>query len=127
MVDDDPIVRAMSARALERRLGVEVTESPGAMHALSLLRRSKFDLLIVDLNMPEMSGRELIDRARALFPDLSVGVWSGEIDGGLDGVPLRFAVRKAQRLDALLDAVSGALDVERTPSGFHGKGQPSPE
>jgi CheY-like chemotaxis protein len=58
-VEDDPLVRRTTVEAL-RSLGYTPLEADGPSTALALLKREpRVDLLLTDVVMPEMSGREL--------------------------------------------------------------------
>jgi two-component system chemotaxis response regulator CheY len=72
VVDDSAVMRAMIIRTLRvSRLPVrEIHEASNGREALALLDREWIDLALVDINMPEMTGEELIDRVRSL-PTLS--------------------------------------------------------
>ena len=77
LVDDHTIVREGLKRILETTPdGWAITEESSGFQALDSLRRAPFDLAIVDLSMPGMSGLELIRRIRAEFPALPVLVLS---------------------------------------------------
>lgn len=77
LVDDHTIVREGLKRILESTHdGWDVTEESSGFQALDSLRRALFDLAIVDISMPGMSGLELIRRIRAEFPALPVLVLS---------------------------------------------------
>jgi DNA-binding NarL/FixJ family response regulator len=77
LVDDHTIVREGLKRILESTdEGWDITEESSGFQALDSLRRASFDLAIVDLSMPGMSGLELIRRIRAEFPPLPVLVLS---------------------------------------------------
>ncbi len=65
IVDDEPDGRALIARILEER-GARVTCVSGAVAALDVLARERFDILLSDIGMPDMDGFELIRRVRAL-------------------------------------------------------------
>lgn len=72
VVEDEDRVRAVSAEAL-RDLGYTVLEMSGPLEALRMFEAGrKVSLLFTDVVMPEMSGRELADQARARQPDLKV-------------------------------------------------------
>jgi two-component system cell cycle sensor histidine kinase/response regulator CckA len=86
LVDDDKAVRVATARAL-KRAGYSVLEAASAAEALSACERhgttdgkSEGDairLVVTDLSMPEVSGRELADRLRHRYPALPVLFMSG--------------------------------------------------
>lgn len=77
LVDDHTIVREGLKRILESiGEGWDITEESSGFQALESLRRARFDLAIVDLSMPGMSGLELIRRIRVEFPPLPVLVLS---------------------------------------------------
>ncbi|MEN6305935.1 MAG: ATP-binding protein [Armatimonadia bacterium] len=61
IADDEEPVR-MVCRELLERLSYEVAEAEGGEVALDLLNREPFDLVLVDLQMPDISGLELIRR-----------------------------------------------------------------
>ena len=77
VVDDEEIVRE-TTMALLRSEGYTVVGAADGHHALELLGKSdRFDLVIADLAMPEMDGRELWKRIQARSPDLPVLLMSG--------------------------------------------------
>lgn len=77
LVDDHTIVREGLKRILgATEEGWDITEESSGFQALDRLRRARFDLAIVDLSMPGMSGLELIRRIRAEFAPLPVLVLS---------------------------------------------------
>jgi two-component system chemotaxis response regulator CheY len=65
VVDDFLTVRTMIRAALRRLPGVNITEADSAFLAWSLLQKNRYDLLLTDWMMPEMSGLELVQRVRA--------------------------------------------------------------
>jgi two-component system, chemotaxis family, chemotaxis protein CheY len=66
IVDDSSAVRAYVRAALEAapELDAEVEEAISGFEALRLLPRESFDLLILDINMPNIHGLELISMLR---------------------------------------------------------------
>lgn len=77
MVDDHTIVRDGLRRVLNGACaGWRITEAGTGFQALECLRRQRFDLAIVDLSMPGMSGLDLIRRIRAEHEDVRVLVLS---------------------------------------------------
>jgi len=81
LVDDDLFVRASTSRALRAR-GYQVLEAVDAHDALRLLHDHSHDvdLLVTDVVMPGMDGRELVEAARSRRPSLKVLYISGYND-----------------------------------------------
>jgi len=77
MVDDHTIVREGLKRVLDP-IAHEwaITEAGTGFQALECLRRQHFDLAIVDLSMPGMSGLDLIRRIKSEYPTVAVLVLS---------------------------------------------------
>jgi len=72
VVEDEERVRALSVEAL-RELGYGVVEASGPRQALRMLDEGQqVTLLFTDVVMPDMSGRQLADRARVKRPNLKV-------------------------------------------------------
>ncbi len=64
VVDDSALSRKHICTVLSS-MGMErFTEAADGVEALELLRRRYFDLVVTDYNMPNMNGRELVDRIR---------------------------------------------------------------
>ena len=64
VVDDFDVIRELVSLIL-RKEGHEVLESRNGREALDLLSDNKIDMLITDLNMPEMDGIELVKTVRS--------------------------------------------------------------
>jgi two-component system chemotaxis response regulator CheY len=64
IIDDSSATRAYIRAALEAEAEMEVTEATSGFDALRILPRSRFDLLLVDINMPNINGLELISFIR---------------------------------------------------------------
>jgi DNA-binding response OmpR family regulator len=60
VVDDNKVNRLLLARTLEL-LGHEVAHAANGRSALQMLRDARFDLLLLDLKMPEMDGFDLLE------------------------------------------------------------------
>ncbi len=82
LVEDDEGVRRMTRRALEEG-GYRVLEAANGLDALGLLTSTsgRIGLVLTDVVMPEMSGRDLADRIAELRPGTPVLFTSGYTDG----------------------------------------------
>ncbi len=66
IVDDEPLARSALERVLRTRGDVESVDSAvDAFQALNLLQEKAYDVLLLDIRMPELSGIELVDRLRS--------------------------------------------------------------
>jgi len=82
VVDDNSAVRAITAIML-RTLGHDAVEAVGGENGLELLERDRdFDLLMVDLAMPNMHGDEFAERARGLVPGVPTLFVTGYAEPG---------------------------------------------
>lgn len=81
VVDDQAGIRAIVRRILEAR-GFVVADAGSGEEALSLLDRRKeaFSLLVTDMRMPGMTGRDLADRVRFRHPSTRILFISGFTD-----------------------------------------------
>ena len=77
VVDDEKLSRDIISKTLYRYLGCEVYLASNSNDALSYLLSNDFNLMIVDLVMPGVSGVELIERTRLVNPDLLIMVVTG--------------------------------------------------
>ncbi len=60
--------------------GFDVVAAENGRHALELVQEFKLDLVITDINMPELDGGQLLENLRAQFPHLKVLATSGYVD-----------------------------------------------
>lgn len=72
LVEDDPLLR-MSLADVVMDMGHRVVEAATAAEALDhLAQNSGIEVLLTDVGLPVMDGRELADRARHVRPDLRI-------------------------------------------------------
>ncbi len=84
LVEDDASVRIPIRRMLERR-GYRMLEANDAEEALqaALSHKGPLDLMLTDVVMPRMSGRQLADKMAALYPAMKILYMSGYADDAL--------------------------------------------
>lgn len=122
VIDDQAYVRAAICAAL-KACGFYVVAVENGRLGLSALNESDFDLVIVDIYMPEMDGMQLIKALRQFSPNLPVIAMSGAIFASsgrtmldvfstaphLASVTcLKKPFRPKELLDAVQNAISGA-------------------
>ena len=113
VVDDEEPIRNVARRILEEA-GYVMTEASGGIDAIAMLSEgTPLDLLIADLDMPELGGDEMVRRIRTTRPDLRVLYVTGHIDQLMDQRPVLWDgesyLEKPFSAAGLLEAVSMSL------------------
>jgi two-component system, NtrC family, sensor kinase len=109
VAEDELVLRTLLADVL-RSDGYEVRDVENGRRALDLLRQHRFDVVIADIRMPEVGGRELYEAIQLFQRDLcarfiAMTGWDDlDAEGFLRrvGVPV---IRKPFSLDVLRDTV----------------------
>jgi two-component system, cell cycle sensor histidine kinase and response regulator CckA len=84
VVDDEDRIRQLEARILEAG-GYRVEQASSAHEAFAIIAADGApDLLIADLDMPELSGEQMVEQIHASQPNLKVLYVTGHIDRLLD-------------------------------------------
>jgi DNA-binding NtrC family response regulator len=82
VADDDPqIVKLFTAKLMGAGYAVETART--GTETLSAVRLSRYDLLILDLNLPQQDGFDVLKTVRVEMPYLRVLVISGYLEGVL--------------------------------------------
>lgn len=124
IVDDENAPRTIEAIALEGTSRYQATQASNATDAVTMLADDEFDCAVVDLDMPDMSGDELIRMIRAnrdrrdmpivlVLPEVV-----NEIDDRDDHPGATRVIRKPFEpwdLAHMLDGLTGALDDGEHP------------
>jgi signal transduction histidine kinase/DNA-binding response OmpR family regulator len=114
IVDDDRDVGRLAARILET-FRYEVTALTDPNEAVNLVRKrpAKFDLVLTDLLMPELSGPELARALKKIRPDLPLVLISGLVSSVTEESARRqgFAalIRKPFEIEQMAKSVAGIL------------------
>jgi DNA-binding NtrC family response regulator len=87
IVDDDEDLRQILVRRF-RQQGLQVTEAASAEEALPLADAERFDVALLDLHLPGASGIDLLERLKAIQPDLEAIVLTahGSIDTAIQAM-----------------------------------------
>jgi PAS domain S-box-containing protein len=116
VVEDEPMLRDLARRALSRK-GYDVVVVTDGASALRLLEGDtpRFDLVLTDVVMPKLNGKELADRAWSKFPGLPVLFMTGYspqdvLKRGLVIAGASF-IQKPFTSEALVEAVERMLNA----------------
>jgi PAS domain S-box-containing protein len=115
VVDDEPLLRGL-ARAILEGQGYKVLLAGDGVEAVETYRRERSDLVVLDLTMPRLSGREALRHLRAIDPEVRVLFASGYTAEHLrpeDHEQTLGFVKKPYRPEDLAYAVRTALDRGR--------------
>jgi len=117
LVVDDEIVVCKSVKKILEKKGHKVDMVQSGKDALDLIDRELFDILIVDLKMPEIDGIEVLKRTKEKYPDMIVLIITGYATvetavkamkmGAFDYIPKPFLP------DELLMIIDKALQTKR--------------
>jgi two-component system chemotaxis response regulator CheY len=81
IADDSPAMRSMLISAIELLGNYRIVEASSGFEALRLLPREKVDLILTDINMPDINGLELISYLRSNSNYLSIPVFIISTEG----------------------------------------------
>jgi PAS domain S-box-containing protein len=115
VVEDEPVVRNLVVDVLrEQGLGVvEAQDGPAGLEIV--LSERKIDLLITDVGLPGLNGRQLADAAREKRPDLKVLFLTGYAHNAVIGnamlEPGMEIVTKPFAVESLASRIAGMLDT----------------
>jgi CheY-like chemotaxis protein len=122
VVDDDPGVRE-SVATLLLSAGYDVAAAKDGFAALLQLRKTLPDVIVSDLNMPQMSGYELLSVVRRRFPQIMTVAMSGDYQG--DAVPSGVIADgffpKGQTPRGLLATIAALIRTSETWASAHQK------
>ena len=76
IVDDEESFRGHLRNLFERK-GYDVSEAQNGTLALELARQHRFEVVLLDIVMPDMDGTEALKRFKELYPDVQVIIMTG--------------------------------------------------
>ena len=108
IIDDEASLRQTMARIL-LRAGFEVTTVASGKDALSIINEHTFDLIYLDIRMPDMNGLDVLKTIHEQLPELPVILFTAQPD-------LHSAVEALRRgaTDYLMKPIKPEILVERT-------------
>ncbi len=120
VVDDDPAILGSLRAFLQDQLGLEVHTAEKGKEAIEAALEGKFDLCILDVNLPDLTGSEVYLRLRSINPDIQAVFYTGVNDFENSQDFLRFALpaervlAKPANLRQLTQVIMGALGPPRS-------------
>ena len=119
IVDDEAALRSAIAERLADH-GFTVVQAGSGEEAISLLAEFAFDILITDLRLPGIGGRDVLDAALERYPDIIAIVITGygTVKDAVEAIKQGAAdfVTKPFQFDALLHVVQSSVEQRRLKS-----------
>ena len=117
IVEDDPEAALFAVHVLANRGRFEVTHTADPAVALWLAATEHWDLLLTDLDLPAMTGLELLDALRTVAPGLPVAVMSAHAPVTTDAIQADEYLEKPLRVDHLIATATAMIARGRRPLG----------
>ncbi|WP_295508266.1 response regulator [uncultured Pseudoalteromonas sp.] len=108
--DDSRIARKQVVRCLDDCLSADIQQASNGREALALLREQSFDLLCLDLTMPEIDGIEVLESIKAEKIECFVIVISADIQAEMK--------QRVVKLGAI-DFIDKPIDIVRLKATLH--------
>jgi signal transduction histidine kinase len=112
ITDDERHVLEATMRRLRNR-GYDVTGVESSKEALEMIAGEPYDLLLLDIKMPDISGLELLRQARGINPEIMAIIVTGygSVENAIEAMELGALdfVRKPVSIEELTVAIEGAL------------------
>ena len=116
LVDDEPdFLEAMAARMSVR--GLEVTTTTSTIDALGMVESGHFDVIVMDLMMPEMAGLEALKALKDLKPELQIILLTGYATREIETAALKLGavdlIEKPADIERLLEKIKEARSKKK--------------
>ncbi|WP_334075975.1 response regulator transcription factor [Paenibacillus sp. A14] len=122
LVDDHPAVMEGTKVLLEQEGDMAVTLADAVEKAVELVRQQRYDLMLIDLHMPNLNGIDLAKQLLAIAPDTAILIYTGfeftnhfnlMVEAGISGFVLKTA-NKEQLVTAVRCALRGEVVLPLT-------------
>jgi DNA-binding NtrC family response regulator len=115
VIDDEPIVRISSKRTLAPE-GYDVTLAESGRTGIEILEKETFDLILLDLKMPDMGGIEVLKVVMERWPNTKVIIVTGysTVDTAVEALRIGAFnhIEKPFTPDSLLAAVNEVFEKQ---------------
>ncbi|NQS72038.1 MAG: response regulator [Desulfobulbaceae bacterium] len=116
IVDDEDDFRETIVKRLNARK-LKAEGASGGRKALEILKEKEFDVMVLDVKMPDMDGIETLRHVKKLTPDVEVIMLTGHasVEFGLKGMQLGAFdyIMKPAPLTELLDTIGQAYNKKK--------------
>ena len=124
LVDDEERFRITTGRLLSVR-GFEVTDAGSGKEALEELKKNAYDVIVLDVRMPEMTGIEALAAIKKVQPGVEVIILTGHasVDTAVEIMRLGGCeyLLKPCSIDDLVDKIEAACERRKSRKDLTGK------
>ena len=130
VIDDDETMRDWCQQILSQA-GNKVETAEDGLKGLDILKKESFDLIILDLKMPGLSGMEVLQKVNEEYPETAVVIITGEatVESAVEGMKTGAYdfIPKPFTPESFLTAVKQALEKRRVRQETTGKKRAKPD
>ena len=114
VIDDDPVINSLFRRTLEKSGHTVVTAETGAT-GIQCLREADFEMVFLDLKLPDIEGADVLREMRRIIPELRVTIITGYPESDLmqrvlEQGPIGVMAKTFTTTD-IMHAVNGVLSI----------------
>lgn len=117
IVDDEASVRRLLVSVFKRN-GYETVEAAGGLDAVTQVESQEYDLVLLDIKMPDMDGMTALEKIKSISPDTPVVMITGygSVESAVKALTLGafyYITKPFENFEELLDIVESAMDENR--------------
>ncbi|MFQ6082195.1 MAG: GAF domain-containing protein [Candidatus Aminicenantia bacterium] len=116
VIDDDENIRLLLADILKPH-GHRVTLAGSGQEGIEAFKKGKFDLVLTDIGMPEISGWEVAKKIKSISPQIVIGFitgWAMQLnEEELDRAGISLVITKPFKIEKILEVISQVSSQER--------------
>lgn len=114
IIDDEAVIRNLFSTYLSRE-GLQTFTASGGKDGIAIFKERQIDVILLDLNMPEMSGFEVLEKLRGSIKDTPVIVISGtgDVSDAINAIKLGasdFLLKPVKELSIILHTVKRNIE-----------------
>lgn len=123
LIIDDEQNLSRSLGLILQRAGYVITTASSAGEALQILQACSFDLVFLDVKLPDQSGIQLLPQIKSLYPDMPVLILTAHatLDTAIEAVRAGASDYMLKPVDPveILERVNEKMSEQKNPKGQH--------
>ncbi len=115
-VDDEVDMLRLLERIIKSKTGYDIVTTPSSERAIKFIHKEYFDLVLIDLKMPEMNGMELLKKIKAIEPDTAAVIITayGTVESAVEAMKLGALdfITKPFKQEQILLTINRAMEIQ---------------